>query len=84
MFFRGWLQPWIGLPVTSVLFGVLHFVPRRAMLPWTLFSIAAGFLLGGLFVFSGTLVAPVACHALVNGINLMRIARLAEAAPRTA
>jgi len=86
MFFRGLLQPWIGLTATSVLFGLVHFIPRRDMLPWTLFSIAAGFLLGGLFAFSGTLVAPIACHALVNGINLRRIARLAspEAAPRTA
>ncbi len=80
MFFRGLLQPWIGLTMASVLFGLLHFIPRRDMLPWTLFSIAAGFLLGGLFAFSGTLVAPIACHALVNGINLTRIARLAEPA----
>jgi membrane protease YdiL (CAAX protease family) len=74
MFFRGLLQQYLGLTITSVLFGLLHFVPRREMLPWTLFSIAAGFLLGGLYAFAGTLVAPIACHVLVNGINLNRIA----------
>ena len=77
MLFRGLLQPWLGLVATSVLFGLLHVIPRREMLPWTAFSIAAGFLLGWLFAFSGTLVAPIACHALVNGINLRRIGALA-------
>ena len=73
MLFRGLLQPWLGLTATSVLFGLLHVIPRREMIPWTIFSVAAGFLLGWLFAFSGTLVAPIACHALVNGINLGRI-----------
>lgn len=78
MFFRGLLQPWLGLTATSILFGLLHVIPRREMIPWTIFSVAAGFLLGWLFAFSGTLVAPIACHALVNGINLGRIGRLGE------
>ena len=78
MLFRGLLQPWLGLTATSLLFGLLHVIPRRELLPWTAFSIAAGFLLGWLFAFSGTLVAPIACHALVNGINLRRIGRLGE------
>jgi len=62
MLFRGLLQPWLGLTATSVLFGLLHVIPRREMIPWTIFSVAAGFLLGWLFAFSGTLVAPIACH----------------------
>ncbi len=73
MFFRGMLQPALGLVITSLLFGLVHFIPRREILPWTCFSIGAGFLLGWLFQFSGTLVAPIACHVLVNGINLGRI-----------
>lgn len=73
MFFRGMLQPALGLVITSLLFGLVHFIPRREILPWTCFSIGAGFLLGWLFQFSGTLVAPIACHVLVNGINLDRI-----------
>jgi len=76
MLFRGLLQPWLGLAAASILFGLLHFIPRRDMLPWTLFSLAAGFLLGWLFAFSGTLVAPITCHAIVNGINLRRIGAL--------
>jgi membrane protease YdiL (CAAX protease family) len=74
IFFRGLLQPALGLVITSLLFGLAHFLPRREILPWTLFSIGAGFLLGWLYQFSGNLVAPIACHVLVNGINLGRIA----------
>jgi membrane protease YdiL (CAAX protease family) len=69
-FFRGALQPRVGLVAASVLFGLAHFVPRREFLPWTVFSLAAGFLLGGLFEATGNLVAPVTAHALVNAVNL--------------
>lgn len=68
--FRGLLQPWLGYALTSVVFGAIHFVPRREFLPWTLFSIAAGFLLGGLFIVTGNLVAPVVAHAGINAVNL--------------
>jgi membrane protease YdiL (CAAX protease family) len=69
-FFRGALQPQIGLVAASLLFGAAHFVPRRELWPWTLFSIAAGFLLGWLFAATGSLVAPVVAHAGINGSNL--------------
>jgi len=69
-FFRGALQPQIGLVAASLLFGVLHFIPRREFLPWTVFAIAAGFLFGGLFEATGNLLAPVVAHATVNAVNL--------------
>jgi membrane protease YdiL (CAAX protease family) len=69
-FFRGALQPEAGLVAASLLFGLAHFAPRRELLPWTVFSLAAGFLLGGLFEATGNLLAPVVTHALVNAVNL--------------
>ena len=69
-FFRGAMQPQLGLTATSVLFGAVHFVPRRAFLPWTVFAIAAGFVLGGLFETTGNLVAPIVAHAAINPVNL--------------
>ncbi|MEE9606839.1 MAG: type II CAAX endopeptidase family protein [Myxococcota bacterium] len=72
--FRGALQPRIGLVAASLLFGCVHFVPRREFLPWTAFSIAAGFLLGGLFAATGNLVAPTIAHALINAVNLRVLA----------
>ena len=68
--FRGMLQPRVGLVAASLLFGLAHFVPRRALLPWTLMSLTAGFLLGWLFDTTGNLVAPVVAHAGINAVNL--------------
>ena len=69
-FFRGAVQPRFGLVAASLLFGLAHFAPRRDLLPWTLFSIAAGFLLGALFEATGNLVAPVVAHVGINAVNL--------------
>lgn len=73
--FRGALQPRVGLVWASLLFGLAHLAPRRELLPWSLFSLAAGFLLGGLYAATGNLVAPVVAHVLVNAVNLRRLSR---------
>jgi len=74
-FFRGALQPRVGLVAASVIFGLAHFVPRPEFRVWTVFSLAAGFLLGFLFQATGNLVAPVVAHAVVNGVNLTLLVR---------
>ena len=75
LLFRGALQPWLGYVAASVLFGLAHFVPRRALLPWTAFTLVAGFGLGALYEATGNVVAPVVAHAVVNAVNLRRISR---------
>jgi membrane protease YdiL (CAAX protease family) len=74
-FFRGAMQPQLGLFATSALFALAHFVPRRDLLPWAAFSLVAGLALGLLFDRTGNLVAPVVAHALVNGVNLRLLVR---------
>jgi membrane protease YdiL (CAAX protease family) len=74
-FFRGALQPQLGLVGASLLFALAHFAPRRELLPWTAFSLAAGFALGWLFEATGNLVAPIVAHAVVNAINLRLLSR---------
>jgi membrane protease YdiL (CAAX protease family) len=69
-FFRGALQPRVGLVAASLLFALAHFAPRRDLWPWTLFSLAAGLLLGALFEATGNLLAPVVAHATINAVNL--------------
>jgi membrane protease YdiL (CAAX protease family) len=69
-FFRGVLQPQIGLLAAALLFGLAHFVPRRELAPWALFAVAAGLLLGILFDSTGNLVAPTVAHASINAVNL--------------
>jgi membrane protease YdiL (CAAX protease family) len=74
-FFRGLLQPFVGLVAASLIFGAAHFVPRRDLAPWALFAAAAGFVLGGLFELTGNLVAPVVAHATINAVNLRMLSR---------
>ena len=75
MLFRGALQPRVGLILASVLFGAMHFVPRREFLPWTGFAVACGLLFGAIFDWTGSLAAPVAAHVIVNGVNLAMLVR---------
>jgi membrane protease YdiL (CAAX protease family) len=77
---RGALQPHLGLLATSLVFGLAHFVPRRELAPWALFSTAAGLLLGSLFEWTGNLLAPIAAHIGINAVNLELL--LAEYGPR--
>lgn len=74
-FFRGALQPRVGLLLASLLFGCVHFVPQRAFLPWTVFAILAGLLFGALLSWTGNLVAPIVAHTLVNAVNLPLLVR---------
>jgi membrane protease YdiL (CAAX protease family) len=76
-FFRGALQPRVGLIWASLLFGLAHFAPRRELLPWTLFSIVVGLLLGILFEATGNLLAPITAHFLINAVNLRLLAGFA-------
>ena len=73
--FRGALQPVAGLWLASFVFALAHFVPRRELLLWSVFSLVAGLLLGGLFDATGNLLAPTVAHVVVNGVNLNRLVR---------
>ena len=73
-FFRGAMQPALGLVPTALIFGLLHVGPVRLFLPWTTMALVMGFALGLMFNWSGTLIAPVLCHAVINTLNLHRIA----------
>jgi len=70
-FFRGALQPEIGLVASSLLFGVLHVGPDRRYLVWTLWAIAAGFLFGLLYLWTGGILAPVTAHVMHNAATLL-------------
>lgn len=79
MFFRGALQPAVGLVWASLLFGACHFLPRRDLIVWSAYAVLMGFAFGWLFEATGHLVAPIAAHVLVNGVNLPRLAKRAGA-----
>lgn len=69
-FFRGAIQPHVGLLAASLIFGAAHFAPQRDLWPWTGFTLLAGLLLGVLFESTGNLIAPITAHALINAVNL--------------
>jgi hypothetical protein len=74
-FFRGALQPRVGLVIASLLFGLAHLVPRRELAPWAGFAVLSGVALGALFDYTGNLLAPAIAHVLVNGVNLRWLSR---------
>ena len=79
MFFRGALQPAVGIVWASLLFGACHFLPRRDLVVWSAYAVLMGFAFGWLFEATGHLLAPIAAHAVVNGVNLPRLAKRAAA-----
>ncbi len=77
-FFRGLLQPWLGLFWTSALFAACHPPLNARLILWPVFALAMGLLLGWLFDRSGgNLLAPTMVHFVVNFVNLKLIARRA-------
>jgi len=75
LLFRGAVQPMLGLTLTSLLFGAVHFVPSRALLPWTAWAGVMGLLLGLIYETTGSILGCVLAHVAINAINLRRIVR---------
>ena len=73
VFFRGVLQPAIGLYPASLAFGLLHYPMNRRMVPWTVIAIGMGLLLGIVYDATGHLLPVVTAHALINFVELGRI-----------
>ncbi len=68
--FRGLLQPHVGLLIQAVLFGLLHQMPGPSRWVWCAWAGVVGLGLGALFALTGSLLGPIAAHAMVNGLNL--------------
>lgn len=81
LFFRGLLTPLLGLVLSSLAFGALHQLRGRAGVVWTIWAGIMGFLFGGLFLATGSLLGPILAHAAINVINL-RFLRDTDVEPR--
>ncbi len=75
LLFRGALWPHLGLAGTSLLFGLVHVLPRRALLVYPVFAALVGLLFGLLREGSGSVLPPMIAHVVVNGTNLLLLAR---------
>jgi membrane protease YdiL (CAAX protease family) len=65
IFFRGFLQQWLGLMVASLLFMVAHFGRKdiRVVSYWSIFQ---GLYLGLFFAYSKNLIVPMIAHGLFD------------------
>ena len=75
LFFRGALQPALGLLSSSLIFGALHIGPKRAFLAWPLWAFVMGLIFGAIFELTGVLWGPVLAHVWINQRNMSFIRR---------
>lgn len=68
--FRGLLTPSLGIWLSALLFGVLHQMKGPSRWAWVGWATVVGLLFGALFVATGSLLGPIAAHAVINGFNL--------------
>lgn len=62
LFFRGWLQPALGVAAASVAFGLAHVAGSR-MLAFGVWAAGMGVVLGSLALASGGILASITAHA---------------------
>jgi len=72
-FFRGALQPAIGLWPATLLFAAAHVPLRKELVLWPLYALVVGIVLGVLRSLSGDVWSAVAGHFLVNAVGLLSI-----------
>lgn len=80
LLFRGAMLPAWGLIISTLCFGLLHIGPGRNFLWWTATALVAGGSFAALTTATGgALLAAIAAHAVVNGVQLPRLAARATA-----
>jgi membrane protease YdiL (CAAX protease family) len=69
LLFRGVLQPLVGLPAASAIFGAVH-VGGRSFVGYGAWAACIGALFGWLMVETGGLLAPIVAHAVYDALAL--------------
>lgn len=82
LFFRGLLATTFGLVASSLAFGLLHQTRGRVRWVWAGWATVMGFLFGGLFLATGSLIGPLLAHAAINIANLRFIRDTDVEAPK--
>lgn len=75
LLFRGAMQPFAGLVLTSVLFGLLHMGQRGVVSAWSVWALVAGLLLGWIYEDTGSLWPPIIAHFGVNCWSILNLRR---------
>lgn len=77
VFFRGALQPWIGLPATALVFGLCH-SGTRPLMRLTVWAALEGVWFGLLYEITGSLLVPMVAHGLHDSGSILGIRWLAR------
>lgn len=72
LFFRGLLQPEIGIPAASLVFGLLHGA-SRSLWPLAVWAAGAGAVLGVVYSATSNLLLPTLTHALYDAAALIYV-----------
>jgi len=71
LWFRGILEPWLGLWLQAAAFGIVHAQLRGpSRWAWISWATIMGLAFGATFELTGSLAGPIAAHALINCLNL--------------
>jgi membrane protease YdiL (CAAX protease family) len=75
MFFRGAMQPDLGLELTTLIFGLMHFPSEKRFLSWTVMATVLGYAFGWLCIWTGNILGAITAHFLINFTNLQLLGR---------
>jgi membrane protease YdiL (CAAX protease family) len=78
LLFRGAMQPTLGLPLTALIFALLHLPPQLRFWPWTAAAAVLGLALGALALHGGSLAGPILAHFTINALNLRHVDRVSR------
>jgi membrane protease YdiL (CAAX protease family) len=73
--FRGAFHHFIGPVLATALFAAVHWPVNWSFRLWPLFALLAGAVLAAERIWTESLIAPAVTHAVVNGVNLIRLSR---------
>ena len=76
--FRGAIQPFLGVAITSFIFALLHIDPEGKISVWTLWAFVGGLVMGFATQSTGSLYPAFGIHFAVNFISIWRVSRLIE------
>lgn len=72
-FFRGFLLSYFGLILSSIVFGLAHFLPARRIWRWSVWAFVAGLMLGWMQMKFQNLYLTAATHAAINFFLLLKL-----------
>ena len=75
LLFRGVIQQKTGVLFASLLFGLMHWPPRKELRSWTYMAGVVGLLLGTITELTSSILPAIITHVLINFLNLRLIAR---------